>query len=77
MVKEVVVVMNETRSQSMPFIFLNHVPTRDVSKFYHLQLEHPHQSGLELQISCLATMVYVIYCLFSSCGLLTSIREVL
>ena len=77
MVREVVLVKNETRLQSMPFILLNHVPTWDVSKFYHWKVEHPHRSRLELGISCLAIMVYVGYCLFSSRGILTSIREVL
>ena len=64
-VKEVVLVNNETRLQSMPFIFFNRVPKWDVSKFYHWQVEHPHRSRLELRIPFIATMVYVDYCLFS------------
>ena len=41
-VKEVVLVNNETRLQSMPFIFLNNVVTWDVSKFKHRKVQHPH-----------------------------------
>ena len=76
-VREVVLVNYETRLQRMPFKFLDHVPTWDVSMFYHWKVEHPHRSRLELQIPCLAIMVYVVYSPFSSCGILTSIREVI
>ena len=76
MVRLVARVMYETILQSMPFIFFNHVPTWDVSKFYHWQVEHPYLSRLELWIKCFASIVYVAYCLFSSCGIPTSIREV-
>ena len=61
----------------MPFIFLNHVPTWYVSKFYPWQIEQPHQSRIEHWIPCLAIMVYVVYCLFSSYGIPTRIREFL
>ena len=77
MVRKLVLVEYEIRIQSIPFIFLNLVPTWDASKFYHSQVEHPHRNRLELKIPFLATMVYVSYCLFSSYGILTSIREVL
>ena len=71
MVREVVLVKYETRIQ-----FLNHAPTWSVSKFYHWQVEQPHRSRIELQIPCLAIMVYVGYCLFSSYVIHISIREV-
>ena len=77
MVREEVQLKDETRLQSTPFTFLNHVPTWDVSKFYRWQVEHPHWSSLELWISCFATMVFVAYFLFSSNGIPTNIREVL
>ena len=51
--------------------------TWDVPKLYHLQVEHPLQSRLELLIPCLAIMVYVVYRLFSSYGIPISIREIL
>ena len=76
MVREVVLAMNETRIKSMPFIFLNHMPTWDMDKFYHWQVEHPHRSRLELRIPCFATMVYVGYFLASSCEIPIRIREV-
>ena len=44
---------------------------------YPWHVEHSHRSRLELLIPCLSIMVYVGYCLFSSCGILTSSREVL
>ena len=76
MVREVVLVKNETRLQSMPFIFLNHVPTWDVYKFYDWEVEQTHRSRIELQIPCLAIMVNVDYCLFSTYGIPIRIREV-
>ena len=76
MVRKVVLVKYETILQSMPFIFFNHVPTWDVSKFYHWQVEQPHQSRIEIWIPCIAVMVYIGYCLFSSCGIPISIGEV-
>ena len=48
-----------------------------MSYFYPWKVEHPHQSMLVLRIPCLAIMVYVYYCLFSSYWVPTSIREVL
>ena len=77
MVRELVLVKNDTRLQSMPFIFLNHVSIWDVSKFYHWEVGHPHRSRLKLRIPCLTIMVYVGYCLLTSCAILTSIREVI
>ena len=74
---EVVLVEYDTRLQSTPFIFFKHVTTLDVSYFYPWQVDHPHQSGLKLWIPCFDNMVYVDYCLFSSCQILTRIREVL
>ena len=59
MVREVFLVKNDTRLQSMPFIFLNRVATWDVSKLYYWQVEHPHRSRLELRIPFLAIMFYV------------------
>ena len=41
------------------------------------QIEHPHRSRLELRIPCLAIIVNISYSLFSSCGILTSIIDVL
>ena len=76
MVREVVLSKYETRLQSLPIIFPNHVTTWDVSKFFHWQLDNPHRNRLELRIPCLYTMVYVGYCLFSSYGMPTSTKEV-
>ena len=77
MVREVDLIMNEPIIQNTPFIFLNHLLTLDVSKFFHWTVEHPHRSRLDLRIPYLAIMVYVSYFLFSSYGILTSNREVL
>ena len=74
MVRKVVLEKSENRLQCIP-IFLSHMPTRDVSKFNPSQLEQRHRSRIEIKIPCLAIMVYVGYCLFSSCGILTSNRE--
>ena len=72
----VVLVKYETGIQSMPFLFLNHVPIWDASKFYHWQVEQPHRGRIERRMPCLAIMVYVVYCPFLSYGIPISIREV-
>ena len=41
MVWELDLVKNGTRLQSEPFLFLNHVPTWDVSKLYNWKVEQP------------------------------------
>ena len=43
----------------MPFLFLNHVPTWDVSKFYNWQVEQPRRNRIELWIPCLDIIVYI------------------
>ena len=53
------------------------MPTWDVSLFYPWQVENSHRHSLELWIPHLASVVYVGYCLFSSCGVHASVGEVL
>ena len=53
MVRKVVLVNYDTRLQSFPLIFLNHVPTWDVSMFYHSQVEQPYQSRIESEFHVL------------------------
>ena len=60
MVRKVVLVNYDTRLQIFPLIFLNHVPTWDVSMFYHSQVEQTHRSRIEIKIPCHDIIVYVV-----------------
>ena len=71
MVREVVLLKNKTRLQSIPLIFLAYMGCVYVLP---LASRTPSSAWLELRIPCLGIMVYIGYCLFSSCGILTRIR---
>ena len=77
MVREVALVKSESRVQrnfsySLTMCLYGMSLSSTIGKWNTL-----HRSRLELWIPCFDNMVYVGYCLFSSYGILNSIREVL